>query len=166
MLLLKMPTMGGPMSAETRARRERERRLLLRAQEGHRQFMQKFETIMRDTRLAVCNSCREERYTHLIRRGTCFRCSKNPTRAHLFSHANLMDLGRIPSELQGLTMVEQVLIARVHPIVSVFRIRGQQRAYSGHVMNFVQHVEAFAARLSNMASLDSLIIQGVPKMAG
>ena len=58
-----------------------------------------------------------------------------------------MDLGAIPNQLRELTMIEQVLIARVHPVVSVYRMKGQQRAYSGHVINLAQHVDQITSQL-------------------
>ena len=41
-----------------------------------------------------------------------------------FSAANNMDPGEIPDELQGLTEIEEMLIAKIFPIVSVYCLRG------------------------------------------
>jgi len=56
----------------------------------------------------------------------CTKCSKAPTK---FTAANYMDPGAVPEALQDLTTVEQMLIARVAPVMSVMRLsvyRGSQ----------------------------------------
>src|SRR5699024_7061632 len=46
----------------------------------------------------------------------------------------------IPPVLHDLTYIEQMLIARVHPVVSMYRRNGRQTAYKGNVINFVQDI--------------------------
>ena len=46
-----------------------------------------------------------------------------------FSAENNMDPGDVPEELQGLTEIEEMLVAQIFPIVSVYCIRGGQHAY-------------------------------------
>ena len=46
-----------------------------------------------------------------------------------------MDPGSVPAELQGLSEVEELLIARAFPIMSIYRKHGGQRGYKGHVLN-------------------------------
>lgn len=116
-----------------------------------------FETSMRSLELATCNICREIGWSKNVTGGVCRVC-RSASR-NFFSPENDMDLGEIPTELQGLTMIEELLIARVHPVVSVFAIRGRQTAYSGHTMNFVQHVEQVATRLPHdITSMTTLIL--------
>lgn len=70
-----------------------------------------------------------------------------------------MDPGLVvPPELAELTYLEQQLIAKIHPVVSVYRIRGQQIGYSGHVINFPQQVREFASTLPHRVSDLSSII--------
>lgn len=81
----------------------------------------------------------------------CQYCRRTGNR--LFTEENSLDLGEVLQELRNLTMVEEILIARVHPVVSVYKIRGvdlQQTGYSGHVMNFNQHIERVANRLGEV----------------
>ncbi|KAI3921315.1 hypothetical protein MKW92_046312 [Papaver armeniacum] len=52
--------------------------------------------------------------------------------------------GDVPDELSRLTDLEKILIARVHPVMSVYRVKGQQYKYGGNVINFVQDVNAIA----------------------
>lgn len=40
-----------------------------------------------------------------------------------------------------------MLIARIHPVISIYRIRGGQYAYSGNVINFEQHINKFIKKL-------------------
>lgn len=75
-----------------------------------------------------------------------------------FSAANNMDPGPVPPELADLTYLEQQLIARIHPVISVYRIRGQQIGYSGHIINFPQAVKEFAVNLPHrVVDLTSII---------
>ncbi|KAL2481044.1 Uncharacterized protein Adt_34010 [Abeliophyllum distichum] len=58
-----------------------------------------------------------------------------------------MDPGVVPIELSRLTNLEQILIVRVHPMMSVYRVKGQQYKYSGNVINFAQDVNSIATVL-------------------
>ena len=40
-----------------------------------------------------------------------------------------MDPGSVPAELQGVSEVEELLIARAFPIMSIYRKHGGQRVY-------------------------------------
>ncbi|KAL7290849.1 hypothetical protein TKK_0015583 [Trichogramma kaykai] len=70
-----------------------------------------------------------------------------------------MDPGEIPTELQDLTYIEQMLISRVHPVVSLYRINGGQYAYSGSVINFTQNIHEYIDTLPlNVEELTSTIL--------
>ncbi|KAL2474966.1 Uncharacterized protein Adt_35702 [Abeliophyllum distichum] len=81
----------------------------------------------------------------------CTQCSGqiqrglNPLK---FSAENLMDPGVVPIELSRLTNLEQILIARVHLMMYVYRVKGQQYKYSGNVINFAQDVNSMATVLT------------------
>ena len=71
-----------------------------------------------------------------------------------------MDPGPLPLELQGLTDIEEMLIARACPIMCVYRKHGVQRGYRGNVLNLSQDVQGFLDRLPrNIAHLPYLIIR-------
>ena len=71
-----------------------------------------------------------------------------------------MDPGALPLELQGLTDIEEMLIARACPIMCVYRKHGGQRGYRGHVLNLPQDIQGFLNRLPrNIAHLPYLIIR-------
>ncbi|CAN0217501.1 unnamed protein product, partial [Scytosiphon promiscuus] len=52
-----------------------------------------------------------------------------------FCNANDVDPGNAPLELQGLTQVAQILIAVACTIMRVYRLKGGQRGFSGHVVD-------------------------------
>ncbi len=66
--------------------------------------------------------------------------------------SNLPNIGCIPEELASLSYVEQLLIARIHPVISVYRLKSGQRAFSGHVVNFRQDVFEFAKVLPHFTT--------------
>ena len=58
-----------------------------------------------------------------------------------------MHPGNVPTCLEGLSQVEEMLIARACPIMCVFRLKGGQRGYSGHVLNLPQDLQGFLDKL-------------------
>ena len=62
--------------------------------------------------------------------------------------------------MQGLTQVEEMLISRVLPIMSVYRLPHGQYGYSGHVINLPQDVASFATSLPRLPSqLDVIVVR-------
>ena len=55
--------------------------------------------------------------------------------------------GPVPIELQGLTQIEEMLIARALPIMRVYIKPGGIRGYSGHCINLPQDVKELATVL-------------------
>ncbi len=53
-----------------------------------------------------------------------------------FSADNNMDPGDVSDELEGLTEIEEMLIAQVFTVMSVYRLQGGQNRYRGNVINF------------------------------
>ncbi|KAK3909625.1 Glycine--tRNA ligase beta subunit [Frankliniella fusca] len=54
---------------------------------------------------------------------------------------------KVPIELQYLTYIEEQLIAKIHPIVSVVKLKGHQLGYNGNIINYPQDVKRFAEKL-------------------
>ena len=51
----------------------------------------------------------------------------------------------VPLELQGLTQVEEMLIARAFPVIQVYtKPNGGQKAYKGHVLTLPHDVQSIA----------------------
>ena len=73
-----------------------------------------------------------------------------------------MDPGEVPQCLEGLTLVEEMLIARTHPIMSVYHKKGGQRGYSGHVVNLPENIQGFLNKFpSHLSDLPLLVIRQV-----
>jgi len=51
----------------------------------------------------------------------CIRCKHDKDSPKLFSQENDMHPGKVPVVLQGLTQIEEMLIARACPIMCVYR---------------------------------------------
>jgi ATP-dependent DNA helicase PIF1 len=97
---------------------------------------------------------------------SCSHC-KTDAGVEKFSSRNNMDPGVVPDELRCLTYIEQMLIAQVHPVVSLFRIQGNQFAYRGNVISFPQNIEAYSAILPVRPSdLTSTVFFSKPTSTG
>ena len=88
----------------------------------------------------------------------CYRCFRDKKSPKKFSLANSMIPSCVPHELQGLTQVEEMLIARALPIMTVYIKPGGQRGYSGHCINLPQNVKELATSLPRYAKDLSVII--------
>ena len=65
----------------------------------------------------------------------------------------------VPLELQDLTQIGEMLVARALPIMRVYIKPGGQRGYSGgHCINLPQHVEELASVLPRYPSDLSVIV--------
>ena len=77
----------------------------------------------------------------------CRRCLLDKETPKRFSSENFMIPSAVPEELQDLTQIEEMLIARALPIMKVYIKPGGQRSYSGHCINFPQRVSDLAFSL-------------------
>ena len=119
----------------------------------------RFEENLRHYHCVVCkeawplSASREALYT-------CSRCKRDKKPCRLYSAENDMDPGSVPAELQGLSEVEKLLIARAFPIMSIYRKHGGQRGYKGHVLNLPQDIQGFLNSLpANVSDLPILVIR-------
>ena len=110
-----------------------------------------------------CVTCKEAWPTKqglTLARFECLRCKRDKGNPKLYSQENDMDPGALPLQLQGLTDIEEMLIARACPIMCVYRKHGGQRGYRGHVLKLPQDIQGFLNRLPrNIAHLPYLIIR-------
>ena len=79
-----------------------------------------------------------------LKDSVCDKClladrKKNENEPFLYSAANNMGPGRVPSHLPNLTQIEEMVIARAHVHMVLKRVRGLQYRYSGHCVSFVQN---------------------------
>ena len=90
----------------------------------------------------------------------CRRCFTEKKHPKKFSADNNMDPGDVPDELKGLTEIEEMLIAQVFIVMTVYRLRGGQTGYRGNIINFPQDIKEFTKRLPRHPStLDVLVIR-------
>ena len=67
----------------------------------------------------------------------CKRCVTSPVYKNMYSERNLQHLGPRHEALSNLTWYESLLIARVHPVVSVITMTATGLlCYAGHVCNY------------------------------
>src|SRR2546423_12854221 len=90
----------------------------------------------------------------------CRRCFTEKKHPKKFSAGNNMDPGDVPDELKGLTDIEEMLIAQVFTVITVYQLRGGQTGYRENVINFPQDINEFTKRLpQHPSTLDVLVIQ-------
>ena len=77
----------------------------------------------------------------------CIRCNRDKKQPTKISKQNYMIPSTVPSQLQGLTQIEEMLIACALPIMRVYIKPGGQSGYSGHCINLPQHVQELATSL-------------------
>ncbi|KAH6985471.1 hypothetical protein EDB80DRAFT_732712, partial [Ilyonectria destructans] len=91
--------------------------------------VREFYTALDDEKMHSCIRCREHWFEMKINSlKICSRCisrdrERTPNEPYFFSAANNLDFGEVPGNLPGLTMVEEMLIARVHVHVRSYRKR-------------------------------------------
>ncbi|RIB04678.1 hypothetical protein C2G38_2221715 [Gigaspora rosea] len=65
-----------------------------------------------------------------------------------FSSGNDINSGEVPEELQGLMEIEEMLIAQVFLVISVYKLYSEQYGYCRNIINFLQDVYEFTTHLS------------------
>ena len=110
--------------------------------------MKKFQQSM-DFKIVKCGICSESwpvtSKNISIDSYICTRCKRDKGLPKKFSIENDMIPSPVPESLQELTQIEEMLIARVFPVMQVYtRPRGGQRSYKGHVLNLPHNVQKVA----------------------
>ena len=105
--------------------------------------MAEFHDTMNSLEHRQCVTCKEtwpskQRFNPQI--FECLRCKRDNRNPKLYSQENDMDPGILPAELQDLTDIEEMLVARACPIMCVYRKHGGKRGYKGHVLNLSQDI--------------------------
>lgn len=65
-----------------------------------------------------------------------------------FTADNDMDPLEVPDELKELSYIEEQLISKVHPLISLYKIKAHKFGYKGNVINFPQDVNEFAKKIT------------------
>ena len=122
--------------------------------------LQKFRNKIDNIENGVCPMCNERipgmKFTNEI----CKRCNSDKSTPKRFSEENNMDPGKLPKEIEGLTEIEEMLIAQVFTVMTVYRLKGGQKSYRGNVINFPQDISEFTTRLPrDPSTLNVLLIR-------
>ena len=96
--------------------------------------------------IVQCITCKEAwPLTKITTNYECNRCKKEKGLPKRFSVKNDMIPSEVPLELQGLTQVEEMLIARAFPVIQVYtKPNGGQKVYKGHVLTLPHDVQSIA----------------------
>ncbi|KAG7009693.1 ATP-dependent DNA helicase [Physcia stellaris] len=115
-----------------------------------------FHANLKGIKRQICDICNEERFIARPKpkKGQirCDRCIKDTKGDNVgtFSVQNLMDPGAVLRSLPELTIAEELLIARVHVLMSYSRVKGVQYKYSGHIINFMQNTPKVVSKLPSL----------------
>ena len=114
-----------------------------------------FNTELAKLRREVCEVCNEIGFNMKLQevdsKAACLSCRReSPQDPALYSAANEMDPGRVPTELPRLTMAEEMLIARAHVQMQLSRVKGCQYKYTGHVISWMQNTPKIVHKLPSL----------------
>ncbi|KAF7371836.1 hypothetical protein MVEN_00040400 [Mycena venus] len=111
-----------------------------------------------------CGCCREEGFDVKLKGpGLCTRCFNDKRDTRLWSDGNKVN--PMPEDLRpgcvrNLTDMEEMLIARVKPIMQVRWTRGHQLCYKDHIVNLPQDISPIAQTLPRLPeNIDMVIIR-------
>lgn len=104
----------------------------------------KFDKELKHMQWNYCRNCKAEFPNLKLNNSICNCCQKDPRK---YTLQNNMDPGDIPDHLPELNSIEEMLVALNHPMVVVYRKRGGQHHYSGHVINFPQNISTYVRKL-------------------
>ena len=103
--------------------------------------IRKFEEEQMSYMFNKCSICNELKLDIKIgKEGMCKRCQKDKSTIKMFSKENIMDPGAVPIELMNLSVIEQQLICRIAPTISIHLLKHGGIAANGHCVTFPQEV--------------------------
>ena len=107
---------------------------------------QNFDNEISTISFESCTNCNRSFQNLNVKQDGCSECN-SANKRNKFTIENNMDVGIVPDELKDLWHIEQMLIARIHPVVSIYRISGAQYGSTGYVINFRQNIEEYIKEL-------------------
>ena len=123
-------------------------------------------------RLRICQKCNRTQpdfFSSDTAEQECGLCINKPIAR--FGPENNMDPGevsniercilieKVPDELKGLSQLEEMLIARIYPLITVYTVKGGQRKGSKHVINFPQNLNRLATQLPRLPGDITLVVR-------
>ncbi|KIX09357.1 uncharacterized protein Z518_00436 [Rhinocladiella mackenziei CBS 650.93] len=106
--------------------------------------IQSFHAAMDHVKMETCSRCHVRWFSMDLKNDICHACflrdqgGKTP---FLMSAENAMDPGEMPAHLPTLTQIEEMIVARSHVQMMVYRYRGRQYHCSGHCQFHAKHDE-------------------------
>ncbi|CAG8491367.1 6132_t:CDS:2, partial [Racocetra fulgida] len=104
--------------------------------EADHKLLQKFRAEMNKLKHNLCPVCNERFPSINLVNGASRRCYNDKNELKKFSLENNMDPGKALKELKGLTDIEEMLIAQIFLVISVYYLRGSQYAYRSSFRDF------------------------------
>ena len=101
-------------------------------------FKKVFEEKLNSFEWRTCSKCKEK---FMVQKTSRVKCIHSNNTCVDYTDLNEMDPGTVPEVLKGLTYIEEQLVDRIHPMVTVFKLDGHQYGYSGNVINFPQDIK-------------------------
>ena len=118
----------------------------------------------------TCVSCEESWPTLDIKYSTqmCKQCTNDQENGWVdLTSDNNMNPGRVPPPLKDLSVVEEMLIAQIAPMMHFFRFpAGRQFGYCGHVLNLPQNVQSVLTRLPRTKSNLGMVVVRQTRTSG
>ena len=126
-------------------------------------YIRDFHKELDEVRMETCSRCQERWFAMDLKDGICHSCflrDKGNKTPFLMSTENEMDPGELPTHLPELSQVEEMVIARSHVQMMVYRYRGHQYHYTGHCVSFLQSNAKMVDLLPTLPSeLDVVVLQ-------
>ena len=142
---------------------------------AHYPRLDAFHKRMEGLTFHTCVSCEEPWPTLDIRYSTqmCKQCTTDQGNGcvggcvGLLTSDNSMNPGRVPPPLKDLSVVEEMLIAQIAPMMHIFRLpAGRQFGYRGHVLNLPQNVQSVLTRLPRTKSNLGMVVVRQTRTSG
>jgi hypothetical protein len=73
---------------------------------------------------------------------------------------------KVPDELKDLSQLEEMLIAHIYPLITVYTVKGGQRKGSKHVINFPQSLNRLATQLPPLPGDIPLVVRWSNRQEG
>jgi hypothetical protein len=127
------------------------------------QWIQIFHKAIAAVDMETCSHCREHWFSMDLKDAVCHSCylrDKGSQTPFLMSADNEMDTEDVPAYLPVLTQIKEMIIARSHVQMLVYRYRRHQYHYSGHCVSFIQNTVKTVSVVPNLPSeLDIVLLR-------
>lgn len=140
----------------------------LRGENAEESTIRRFKEAVKDIKIESCQNCHRKGFNlnptvaSSSRRATQSSCRYCRNNSKFTAENGVLPDLIVPEELKKLTLLEEMLIARVLPEMMVVRLKGGQFGYSAHCISFPQETVAIATCLpKNIADLDVVIIKKI-----